>query len=308
MAGREPTFEVLEHVGAQPGPTVALLGGIHGDEDEGVLAVQRVSAALRTSPLVRGVVRAVPIAHPAAYAANRRTSPLDDLNLARCFPGDPAGTPTERLAQALKERVIYGSDLLIDLHSAGRAYAMPTFVGYVESGDGVGTRSRRAAVAFGAPLLWAHAGPVAPGRTISAALDRGIPGIYVEGSGGGSLERRELDLYVDGVLGVLGDLRMTSAQPAARRRPRLLVRGGGGDVDAGVAAPCGGRFVADRRPGEALAAGDRIGEIVDDLGETVAEIRAPADATLMFLRRTAHIAAGDVVCSFGGPAVPWRDA
>ena len=305
MAGQSGLFQLVEHVAKQAGPTVALLGGIHGDEEEGVLAVQRVNAVIRETPLIKGTVRAVAVAHPAAYAANQRTSPLDDLNLARCFPGDPAGTATERLAHELTEKVIRGSDLMIDLHSAGSAYAMPTFVGYVDSGDGVATRARRAAMTFGASLVWEHPAPAAPGRTISTALDFGIAGIYVEGSGGGSLEQEEIDLYVHGVLNVLADLQMASSQSTSEPGPRQLIRGGGGDLDAGIAAPCGGRFVAWRKPGETLFEGDVIGEIVDQTGPTVAVVTTPVDATLMFVRRTARIAAGEVVCALGPRAVPW---
>ena len=308
MPGRGENLEILEHRGDKSGPTVALLGGVHGDEDVGVLAVQRVNAALDAVPLARGVLRAVAIAHPAAYAANQRTSPLDGLNLARCFPGNPAGTATERLAHDLTESVIRGSDLLIDLHSAGRDYAMPTFVGYVETGDDVAVRSRRAALAFAAPLLWEHSPPLPPGRTLSAALELGIPSIYVEGTGGGSLEQAELRLYVDGVLSVLADLKMTLAPPAARLAPKNVVRGAGGDLDAGIAAACGGRFIAKRHAGETLKAGDAIGEIVDDTGVTAELVTAPENGTLMFVRRATRIAAGEIVCVLGPPATAWSAA
>lgn len=299
------TFEAIEHIGEEPGPTVALLGGVHGDEEEGVLAIQRLSAALDAAPLGRGVVRAVAVAHPAAYAVNQRTSPLDGLNLARCFPGNPAGSATERLAHDLTERVIRGSDLLIDLHSAGRDYAMPTFAGYLHTGDEVAARSRRVAVAFGAPLLWEHSPPVPPGRTVSTALELGIPCIYVEGSGGGSLEQAELDLYVDGLFGVLSDLGMTALPLPSRPNPERIVRGAGSDLDVGIAATCSGRFVTRRQAGEILEAGDCIGEIVDDTGRTAATITTPEKATLMFVRRAARIAAGEIVCALGGPATPW---
>jgi N2-acetyl-L-2,4-diaminobutanoate deacetylase len=299
--------EIVEHVGLEPGPAVALLAGVHGDEEEGVLAVQRVGALLAERPLARGTVRAVPIAHPAAYAADQRTSPHDGLDLARSFPGDPAGTPTQRLAHELTERLIRGSDLMIDLHSAGRANAMPMFAGYVDGGDDdVSVRSGRAAVAFAAPLLWEHPAPVPPGRTLTAAIALGIPCIYAEGSGGASLDQRELDLYVGGVLRVLADLGMLAWQPPPGRLHRV-VPGGSGDLDAGVTAPCGGRFVAARDAGDVLASGELIGEIVDETGRPVAAITAPSDCTVMFLRRTARIAAGEKVCALAPPAVPWNE-
>ena len=303
---RSDAFEIVEHVGLEPGPVVALLAGVHGDEEEGVLAVQRVGALLTERPLARGTVRSVPIAHPAAYAADRRTGPDDGLDLARCFPGDPAGTATQRLAHELTERVIRGSDLMIDLHSAGRAYAMPMFAGCIDGDDDVSERSRRAAVAFGAPLLWEHPAPVPPGRTLAAAIALGIPCTYVEGSGGASLDERELDLYVGGVLRVLADLGMLAWQPHPGR-PRRVIRGGSGDLDAGVTAPCGGRFVAARDAGDVLGPAELVGEIVDETGRSVAEVRAPSDCTLVFLRRAARIAEGEVVCALAPPAVPWNE-
>jgi predicted deacylase len=306
MPGRGATFEVVEHVGREPGPTVSLLGGVHGDEEEGVLAVQRVGAALRDVPLARGMVRAVAVAHPAAYAANTRTSPLDGLNLARCFPGKPLGSPTERLAYELTERVIRGSDRLIDLHSAGRRYAMPTFVGYTRSDDAAEASARAMAAAFGAPLIWEHPAPPAPGRTVSAAFALGIPSIYVEGSGGGSLEQAELDVYVDGVLSVLAALGMTAPQ-TVRRRPLRIIPGGSGDLDGGIAAPAGGRFVARSAAGAVLTAGEPIGDLVDEDGATISTIVCPRDATLVFVRRAARIQAGEVVCSLAPPSVPWED-
>jgi predicted deacylase len=301
-AGRGGTFQLVEHAGAAPGPTVALLGGIHGDEDEGVLAVQQVCAALEAEPLTAGTVRAVAVAHPAAYAADTRASPLDGLNLARCFPGSADGSATERLAHELTEGVIAGSDLLIDLHSAGSAYAMPSFVGYIEDGSPVAARSRRAAYAFGLPLVWEHVAPAPPGRTVSAALERGIACVYVEGSGGGSLLADEQERYVGGVLNVLADLGMRAHTVRATSTPPRVMRGAGGDLDASIAAAISGRFVAAVGAGAQLAAGDPIGEIVDEDGRTAASILAPADATLIFVRRTARIAAGEAVCSLGPPA------
>src|SRR6476469_4095926 len=99
--------EVVEVFGDRPGPTVALLGGVHGDELEGVLAARRVARRLDPGTL-RGCVRIAAPAHPSAWAAVSRTSPVDGLNLARVFPGDPGGGPTEQVAAFLTARVIDG--------------------------------------------------------------------------------------------------------------------------------------------------------------------------------------------------------
>ena len=79
------------------GRVLAVLAGVHGDEPEGPLAASDLLRQLQGAPL-RGAVRVVTVANPEAFANSSRCNPADDQNLARVFPGDPAGSPTERLA------------------------------------------------------------------------------------------------------------------------------------------------------------------------------------------------------------------
>jgi len=192
------------------GPTVALIGGVHGDEYEGVIATRWLIAHLR-SALVKGTIRAAAPAHPAAWETTTRESPLDGKNLARVFPGDAKGTPTESVAHELTERVLKGSDLLIDLHSAGTNFEMPFLCGFQDDGGSVAADSRNFADIFAADFTWRHSGKPAPGRSLSAAFDLGIPAIYTEGGGGRSVRHDELTGYTDGVMRVLHQLSMVAA-------------------------------------------------------------------------------------------------
>jgi predicted deacylase len=287
-------FAVAERRGPEPGPTVALLAGIHGDEEEGVLAVQRVLAAVDAQGLRAGALRAVPVAHPEAYDADQRVSPLDGKDLARCFPGDPEGSATSRLADALTRTVIADADLLVDLHSAGRHYAMPLFCGFTARPDSVGDRARSAAMAFAAPLIWAHPAPPPPGRTLSVAFDRGIPAVYVEGAGGARLRAADVDVYVAGVLDILVDAGVLfEAPPSPQRRVVATIENGSGDLDSALAAEVAGRFVSRVRAGSSCAVGALLGEVVDDAGVAVQSVRAADDGLVAYLRRTARVGVGD---------------
>jgi predicted deacylase len=299
-----PLFELVEHRGAESGPVVCLLAAIHGDEEEGVLALQRISASLAVRPPERGTVRIVAICHRAAYDADTRRSPVDGLDLARTFPGRADGSPTEVLAHDLTERAIRGSDLLVDLHSAGRLKEMPLFVGYVDDGD-CAVGSRAAAAAFGAPLVWEHLPPVPAGRTVSIAQELGIPSIYAEAGGGGELRANEVDAYEAGVLAVLASLGIIATAAELPPAPREVVRDHRGDLDAGLTAPCGGRFVRYRQGGDLVAVGDLLGEVVAADGSRAASIEAPFDGTVMLIRRAARVDAGDVVCALGAPKESW---
>ena len=92
------------------------------------------------------ILEVVPVVHEAAYHADSRISPLDGGNLARVFPGDPNGKPTQRLAHALQTQVLKGADLLIDLHTSGQTYDIPYLAGYIDDGrDRKGLSERAAA-------------------------------------------------------------------------------------------------------------------------------------------------------------------
>ena len=86
-----PTIEFVR--GKIDGPTIAILGGVHGDEFEGVLAARQIRNILQQT-LIRGTVKFAAPAHPVAWNASTRTSPTDELNLARVFPGNALGKPT----------------------------------------------------------------------------------------------------------------------------------------------------------------------------------------------------------------------
>ena len=56
---------------------------------------------------------------PPAFEANRRNTPIDDLNLNRLFPGDRGGWFSEQLAAAITSEFLTKVDVLIDIHSGG---------------------------------------------------------------------------------------------------------------------------------------------------------------------------------------------
>ena len=203
----------------------------------------------------------------------------------------------------LAREVIRPSDLLIDLHSAGAAYSMPVFAGCVGGDDDVARRAVAAATVFGAPLGWQHA-VMNPGRSLSVALDSGIPGVYIEGGGGAALVGTELACYVDGTLDVLaagGNLAPRPSRPPTTR----WVIGGDGDVDASLDTPVDGWCVTAVAAGDSVVAGQLIAEIVDRDAEVIGRVVAPRDATVMMLRRHAEVVAGDGIVMLG-PVVSER--
>jgi predicted deacylase len=277
--------------GTGDGPRVAVLGGVHGDEYEGIVGAAAAWADLDPHEL-RGTLVVAPACNPPAFEAGTRSSPLDGRNLARVFPGRERGTATERLAHALTEAVIRPADLLIDLHSAGQHYAMPLLCGSYAAGDALGARCRAAALAFGAPVYWAHP-TVPPGRSLSVALASGIPCLYAECGGGGRVRQADLVAYRDGVRRVLahaGLLPAAASEPPPP--PRLWLRSTG-DTDQAIPVARAGILVGRVAMLERVGAGQPLGEVRDPSGRVLELIRATEGGRVVMARRTARVRPGD---------------
>ena len=143
--GTEIAIFIHEMNGARgDGPTVGICAGIHGNERTGTEIVLE-TARRYASGGFRGRLLLLPVADPPAFAANRRHTPVDDLNLNRVFPGDDRGWFSERLAKVITAEFLERVDVLLDLHSGGDR---PTvYYIYIRNAEGL---SR----AFGSRVLY----------------------------------------------------------------------------------------------------------------------------------------------------------
>jgi predicted deacylase len=280
-----PAVTVYELDSGRDGPTVLVLGGVHGNEVGGIVGAGRLTT--RPLPLRAGRLRVVPVTHEAAFAANSRTGPADGGNLARCFPGDPAGSPTAQLAALIGQRLIRGSDVLIDLHTSSPATDMPFFAGGLDDGSDIATAGVELAVAFGAGLVWTHP-TLGPGRTLTLARDLGIPAIYVESPGGGTLDQRLLDGYTTGVTNVLAHLKMLPPDSDTPSRPARWLHGDG-DTDSFTTAPVAGLFLPEVDLLDVVVRGQRVGSVLDPRGQVLAIVEAPACGHVAALQRRAVV-------------------
>lgn len=116
VAGKDLDIPVNIIAGRGTGPVLACIAGIHGDEAEGVLALLDLWRMVEPDELAGRLVL-VPVANPPAFAAGRRRSPLDDVDLNRSFPGREDGSPSQRLARELFHAIVLPADLVFSLHS-----------------------------------------------------------------------------------------------------------------------------------------------------------------------------------------------
>ena len=277
-------------IGATPGPTLLVLGAVHGDEYEGVETIPEVFHRIAPDTL-RGALLMVPICNIPAYEAVLRNSPIDGLNLARVFPGDPNGTITQRIAYWIAQKLIKPADFVIDLHSGGVTAEIPALIGFTHSNDALGRQSRAGALAFGAPVVWEHPPPMPPGRTLSAATDFGVPAIYTEAGGGGYARPSDVSCFTTGVINVMKHLDMLDGQP--QLQPITHHLSGDGNMDSVISTSAAGYFRSEVALLDDVSAGQRLGTVRDPFGEVMTEITTENAGVVIMLRRIHRVHVGD---------------
>lgn len=292
----DPGIGVTVHrlVAPAPGPRLLVLGGVHGNEIGGIVG----AGVVTQQPLVlsRGALDVVPITHEVANAEFVRCGPADGLDLARTFPGDRHGSPTQRLAALLLAELITPANAIIDLHTSSPDADLPFFAGSLDDGTPTATRGIEMASAFGTGTVWSHP-TLGPGRTLTMAAELGIPAMYVESPTGGVLDPQLLSAYADGVVRVCGLLGMLPATAVPDAPATRLWLHGSGDTDGFSPAPCAGYFLAEVLMLQQVSEGERLGQLLDAYGHQLREIRALNSGVVTYLRRQAKVTEGTPLAS-----------
>jgi hypothetical protein len=186
------------------GPTALFVSGNHGDEYEGQVALCNLAKSLDPAR-IHGRVIILPAANYPAAMAGRRTSPIDEGNLNRLFPGDPDGTVTQQIAYYIEHELVPLADLVCDLHSGGSSLMyVPSaqLPGYRYDADM--TRQLAALRAFASPLAYVVQANQGGDRTLSgAAMRQGVLGLGTELGGSGHVTRAALRIAERGVNNLL---------------------------------------------------------------------------------------------------------
>lgn len=281
---------LLSVAGVSDGPTLLVLAGVHGDEYEGIITIPRLFQDIQPGGL-RGRLLMIPVCNIPAYESARRASPIDGLNLARVFPGRRDGSITEQIAYWICERLLPQADFMIDLHTGGIAYELPLLVGYVHDESAYGQASLGAARAFGVPVLWGHPSPPPAGRSLSAAYDHGVPGIYTEAPGGSGIDAQVAASFLSGVFNVMKHLGMLNGEQSRQPLRHHLL--GHGDLDSVLQTPVAGLFRREASLLDEVEGGQRLGVIQDEFGGILAEIVARQAGILIMLRGLPRVEPGD---------------
>jgi hypothetical protein len=296
LAGLDVPF--VEAVGAEDGPLLTVIAGVHGCEYVPMAAVQAWTKSLEQRE-ISGRVRAVPILNVTAFRGRSPfVVPEDGKNLNRCFPGNPGGTLAERLAHAAFTQLITGSDAVIDAHCGDMVEALEPFALY-EAGAAEAA-ARDLAVAYGLGyIIRQEAGPdrAVSGTSSGAAAAAGIAAITAEVGGCGIVEQWAVDAHVRGLNAALAQLGMATpvdGAAAAASEPVVLNR------FLWLRCAAAGWWAPTVKAGDKVTEGQVIGQVTSLDGAQVQEsITAPADGVIIFQTSSPAVADDGLLLGLG---------
>lgn len=185
------------------GPTVLFVGGIHGGEYEGPVALFKLIRSLEADQ-IQGRVIILPALNLPAVQAGERVSPIDGMDINRAFPGKHNGTITQVIAHYVHKAILPRCDAVIDLHSGGYSLDLIPYnsMHYLPD-EGLRQRTMDALLAFNAPVSL-----VIREFTGSGLLDYAVEGLgkiflCAEIGGRGALSPDRLKIAETGVQNIL---------------------------------------------------------------------------------------------------------
>ena len=278
------TIPVAVVHGARPGPTVAFVAGSHGTEYTSIVALQRLIPRLDATRLT-GTVIVVPILNiPSIEAMTVHLNPVDRKGMNSAYPGDSAGTQTQRALAAITREVIVPADVIIDLHGGDLDEDLRPYSYWQRAGrPAQDSANLKLVLAFGLDhVIVSDVNLSAPtaGRSLSSqGLMRGKTVVVAEAGRTGVVTPADITALVDGSLNVLGALKMIQRVVRPVAKPVWLSGAG-----SRVAADSGGMFFARVPRDTRVAKGQVVGYTTNYLGVKTGEIVAPVAGLVTFIR------------------------
>ncbi|MGE0713065.1 MAG: succinylglutamate desuccinylase/aspartoacylase family protein [Planctomycetota bacterium] len=261
-AGRKVRVPVLAARGRADGPVVGVTAAVHGNELNGIFAIQDLMRRLPMDEL-RGAVVGVPIVNMPGFLTHQREY-RDGKDLNRLMPGKPHGTSSQVYAHRFVERVLRRLEYLIDLHTAsfGRVNSL-----YIRA-DMTRPETARIARLLRPQIIVHNEGE--DGTLRAAAEDLGIHAVTVEVGDPQRLQHKLVTTTRVAIRDVLEHLKMLGSdglrsehEPVECHRSYWLYTDAGGllEVLPKVAEP--------------VAKDQEVARLVNDWGDLLRVYRAP---------------------------------
>lgn len=265
----------------EDGPVLLLLGGVHGDEINGVEIVRRIIRTKINKPN-RGTIICIPVFNIFGFLNLSRKFP-DGRDLNRVFPGSSKGSLASQFAFQFKKDIVPLVDYVIDFHAGGAdrvniAQTRCTF-------DDI--KTLELAKVFGAPFI-------VQSKVISKSLrevfkDNGKTALLFEGGKSLLYDEDAIQHGVEGVKNVIQFLKMKRWKTLVKNESILISK------SKWLRASHSGMFHVRITNGSWVTKKTVMGIITDPFGEFERKLFAPFDCYVFCVNISPIVNRGDAI-------------
>lgn len=271
-----------------PGPTILIQAGLHGDEINGIEIVRRMIYE-KYFKIKKGTIIAVPILNVFGFIHFSRDLP-DGKDVNRSFPGSKSGSLASRIAYHYTSTILPQIDFCIDLHTGGaRRHNYPQ-IRYTPEDE----KSGQLAAIFDAPFSFQA--DLINKSFRKAAFKLGISTIVYEAGESMRFDDFSIQKGVQGILNILehfgmsGPMFMEGSKTIYLKKHRWL------------RAPTAGMFIPKILNGTEVQKGQVIGIITDAFAHHYKELKSPMKGYVFCINHQAVVNQGDALFHLGSPS------
>ncbi len=282
-------INIFAHVyrSKKPGKTLLLLGGIHGDEINGIEIIRSAIEKQYFDDLVQGTVIVIPLLNVYGFINFSREVP-DGKDVNRSFPGSSTGSLASRVANKLTKFILPHVDCIIDFHTGGDSRYNYPQIRYTKSNS----KSKELAKIFNAPFIIEK--PLIPKSLRKIAHDLHIPVIVYEGGESTRLDSFAINTGLEGIKNILFHFGMIDEKPDKQKRKSVFI-----DKTSWIRSRDSGIFKCYVESGNYIHKNDIAGVLKDVLGNSSKNIIAKRDAYIIGHNNAPVVNMGDALFNLG---------
>ncbi len=281
-AGNRINVQTHVYRASQPGPTVLLMGGVHGDEINGIQIVRKIIEDKVLETLKAGSVIAIPLLNVFGFINYSRDVP-DGKDVNRSFPGSSTGSLASRTASVLTKKVLPNVDIAIDLHTGGaERYNYPQ-IRYSKKDK----KALELAKSFGAPFVIEKPWITKSFRKTANLMDISV--MVYEAGESVRLDGFSIELGVAGIKRALQSLGMVSEAPPINHEIKYF------KSTSWVRASEAGLFTWMQKSGSYVTKGEVLGVIHSPHGDRTKRIIAKKNGHIIGHNNASVVHNGDAL-------------
>lgn len=267
------------------GPVLLLMGGLHGDEINGVEIVRRIIANGDHRPLI-GTIICIPVLNVYGFINHSREVP-DGKDINRSFPGSRTGSLASQIAFHLRTTILPQIDVGIDFHTGGSRINNFPQIRTVCTNE----KNLKLAKIFSTKFILNSS--LIEKSLRKEAWKQNKPYLLFEGGESMRLRKNVLDEGVGGALRVMKFLGMKKDAPKPNYQPITLQK------STWIRSNAAGMFHSYVRSGSQLKIGDVIGLITGPLGEFERQVISKTDGYIISVNNMPIVNRGDALLHVG---------